>query len=186
VPSRETGGAPGFKDALVIVGRVRKPQGLHGEVLVEPITDAPDAVFAPGARVHLGTTSGDPSSGGADLTVTRGRPFKESWIVRFEGIEHRDAIEGWRGRYLLAAPGDLADLAADEIYRHELLGLRVIDRTAGEIGVVAELYELPQGLTLEVSRSKGTALVPYRAEIVTEVDLDEGIIRIDAPAGLLD
>jgi 16S rRNA processing protein RimM len=186
VPSGEPGGVPGSENALVIVGRVRKPQGLHGEVLVQPITDAPDAVFAPGARVHLGTTSGDPATGGADLTVTRGRPFKDSWIVRFAGFESRDAVEGWRGRYLLAAPGDLPQLAPDEVYRHELLGLRVTDANAGELGVVAGLYDLPQGLTLEVERPQGAALIPYRPEIVTEVDLDVGVIRITAPPGLLD
>ena len=44
--------------AFIIVGRVRKAHGIRGEVVVEPITDAPDAIFASGPRVFAGTASG--------------------------------------------------------------------------------------------------------------------------------
>ena len=44
--------------ALMIVGRVRKAHGIRGELLVEPITDAPDAVFVSGRRLFAGTASG--------------------------------------------------------------------------------------------------------------------------------
>ncbi|MGH7671150.1 MAG: hypothetical protein ACRENQ_16830, partial [Gemmatimonadaceae bacterium] len=44
---------------FLIVGRVRKAHGIRGELVVEPITDAPDAIFAPGRRVFAGTPSGD-------------------------------------------------------------------------------------------------------------------------------
>jgi ribosomal 30S subunit maturation factor RimM len=53
------------------------------------------------------------------------------------------------------------------------------------VGTVEELYELPQGLTLDVRRDKGTVLVPYD-RFVTSVDRDARVIRIDPPAGLLD
>lgn len=186
VPPGDAGGARRPEEALVIVGRVRKPQGLHGELLVEIITDDPDAVFAPGRRVHVGTTSGDPSSDAATLTVKRARPFKDSYIVGFAEIGDRTSAEGWRGRYLLAPAGELAELAPDEVYRHDLLGMRVSDETAGDIGTVADLYEFPQGLTLEVRGAGEPVLLPYRPEIVREVDLDERVIRVTLPPGLLD
>ena len=185
-PPGDAGGARRPEEALVIVGRVRKPQGLHGELLVEIITDDPDAVFAPGRRVHVGTTSGDPSSDAATLTVKRARPFKDSYIVGFAEIGDRTSAEGWRGRYLLAPAGELSELAPDEVYRHDLLGMRVSDETAGDIGTVADLYEFPQGLTLEVRGAGEPVLLPYRPEIVREVDLDERVIRVTLPPGLLD
>ena len=42
-----------------IVGLIRKAQGIRGEVVVEPLTDKPDVVFASGSRVFAGTASGD-------------------------------------------------------------------------------------------------------------------------------
>jgi ribosomal 30S subunit maturation factor RimM len=42
-----------------IVGLIRKAQGIRGEVVVEPLTDKPDVVFASGSRVFAGTTDGE-------------------------------------------------------------------------------------------------------------------------------
>jgi 16S rRNA processing protein RimM len=173
-------------DELIIVGRVRKPQGLHGEVLVEPITDSPDAVFASGVRLSLGTTEGDPAADGIELEPVRARPFKDGYLVRFRGIETRDQIELWRGRFLLASAEAITPPAPDEVYLHELVGMRVTDEVIGDIGEVIEVYELPQGPALEVKRRNTTVLVPYLPEIVREVDVDARVVRIAAPAGLFD
>jgi 16S rRNA processing protein RimM len=186
VPPDDPGGANRSDDVLVIVGRIRKPQGLHGELLVEVITDDPDVVFAPGRRVHLGTTTGDPAASDTILVVRRARAFKDSWIIGFEGMDERSAVEAWRARYLLAPAGELPELAPDEVYRHDLLGMRVADEVAGEIGTVADLYDFPQGLTLEVRGPREPVLLPYRPEIVREVDLDERVIRVALPPGMLD
>ena len=85
--------------ALTIVGRVRRAHGIRGELVVEPMTDAPDAVFAPGRRVLAGTVDGDPSADGRALVVEESRPFKGGgWIVAFVGISDRNEAERWRER----------------------------------------------------------------------------------------
>ena len=61
--------------AFIIVGRVRKAHGIRGEVVVEPITDAPDAVFASGRRVFAGTAGGDLAPNRAELHIASSRPF---------------------------------------------------------------------------------------------------------------
>ena len=66
---------------LIIVGRVRKAHGIRGDLVVEPITDEPDAVFAPGRRVIAGTASGDPAKDRRELHVTAASPFKGGLIV---------------------------------------------------------------------------------------------------------
>ena len=61
-----------------------------------------------------------------------------------------------------------------------------VELESGEpVGVVADTYELPQGLTLDVKRANDSVLIPYN-RIVTNVDRAERVIRIDPPAGLLD
>ncbi|HEY9230418.1 MAG TPA: hypothetical protein VIP11_27445, partial [Gemmatimonadaceae bacterium] len=86
---------------LIIVGRVRKAHGIRGDLVVEPITDEPDAVFAPGRRVFAGTASGDPAKDGRELHVTSSSPFKGGFIVHFEEIADRSVAETWRDRFLL-------------------------------------------------------------------------------------
>ena len=172
-------------DELIIVGRVRKSHGVRGDLVVESITDDPDGVFASGRRLVAGTVTGDPAKDRRELTITSAQPFKGGFIVHFDGIADRAIADTWRDRYLLLPASELEPLGDDEVYVHDLLGMRV-ELVSGEtVGTVEQLYELPQGLTLDVRRDKGTVLVPYD-RIVTSVDRDARVIRIDPPAGLLD
>jgi 16S rRNA processing protein RimM len=169
----------------MIVGRVRKAHGVRGDVVIEPITDAPDAVFTPGRRFIAGTTTGDPAPGRRELHLVAASPFKGGYIVHFEEIADRTGADLWRDRFILVPAEELEPLGEHEVYVHDLIGMRVELTSGTPIGTVIETYELPQGLALEVQRAGGTVLVPY-ARVVTEVRRDEGVIRIDPPAGMLD
>src|SRR6185295_15262634 len=129
---------------LIIVGRVRKAHGIRGDLVVEPITDEPDAVFAPGRRVFAGTASGDRAKDGRELHVATSSPFKGGFIVHFAGIDDRNVAETWRDRFLLAPADELTPLGEDEIYIHELPGMRVELESGEAVGKVIGTYELPQ------------------------------------------
>ena len=101
-----------------VVGRVRKPHGLHGELVVELFTDEPDAVFAPGRRVFTG--DGDAQPTGSETTITRGRPFKDTWLVTLKDVADRDAADLLRGAYLLQPSSDLRPPTPDQLYIHDL------------------------------------------------------------------
>jgi ribosomal 30S subunit maturation factor RimM len=61
-----------------------------------------------------------------------------------------------------------------------------VELQSGElVGTVADVFELPQGLTLDVTRERGSIMIPYD-RVVTSVDRDARVIRIDPPLGLLD
>ena len=170
-----------------IVGRVRNAHGIRGELVVEPITDAPDAVFASGRRVFAGTVAGDLARGAPTLTVGRARPIKGGWIVAFDEISDRTSAELWRERYILARLSELPPPAEDEVYYHELIGMRVERPDGAPIGDVEGLYELPQGLMLEVRPAgRPTVILPYRPEVVLAVDLARRVITAEPPEGLLD
>ena len=99
--------------AYIIVGRIRKAHGIRGEVGVEPITDAPDAIFASGHRVFAGTATGDLAPGRVELHVANSRPFNDGFLVAFTEIPDRTVAETWRGRYLLV-PADEVPALDDE------------------------------------------------------------------------
>ena len=173
--------------AWVIVGRIRRAHGIRGELLVEPITDAPDAIFASGRRVFPGDATGDLLPDLPPLEVVSARDFKDGLLVTFRGIGDRNEAERWRDRYLLVRAEDVAPLGDGEMYVHDLIGLRV-ERTTGEsVGTVIEVYELPQGLMLEIDRGgEGNALVPFHESVVERVDVEGRLLVLDPPPGLLD
>jgi len=76
----------------VAVGRVLRPHGVRGEVVIEVLSDVPGR-FQPGSRVQ-GIRPGKPPLA---LTVATGRPHKSGAVVRFAGCEAREAAEALRG-----------------------------------------------------------------------------------------
>jgi 16S rRNA processing protein RimM len=171
---------------FLIVGRVRRAHGIRGELAVEVITDAPDDVFAPGARVFAGTVAGDLAPDRRELHVVRATPFKGGMIVSFREITDRTEAEQWRDRYFLVPASELAAPEGDEIYVHELIDMRVILASGDELGTVLDVYDLPQGLTLDVKRANGTVMLPFNESVVTDVDREGRVITVDPPEGMLD
>jgi 16S rRNA processing protein RimM len=166
---------------------IRNAQGIRGEVVVEPLTDAPDAVFASGRRVFVGDTTGGMKPGSeTSLAIEASRPFKGGFIVKFESLADRNAAELLRGRYLLAPFEELEPLREDEVYLHDLIGMSVALDTGERVGEVKSYYELPQGLTLDVSTEKGSVLVPYRPEIVERIDGEAGTVVVRSSVGLFE
>ena len=177
-----------------IVGLIRKAQGIRGEVVVEPLTDKPDVIFASGSRVFAGTPTGDLAvvrdvrgeEETPTLTVSGSKPFKKGLIVKFEELGDRDSAELWRGRYLLAPFSEIPPLQEDEVYLHDLIGMGVVSTAGQSLGTVTTFYELPQGLVLDVKTDRGSVLVPYRPEVVVRTDLEARNIVINDKLGLMD
>ena len=173
---------------LTIVGRVRRAHGIHGELVVEPLTNEPDAVFAPGRRLFAGTVHGDPAPDDRTLTIEESRPFKGGgWIVAFAELVDRNEAEQWRERYFLVPRAELEPIRDEEVYLHDLLGLEVVrDGSEERVGEVIDVYELPQGVVLDVRRSRGSVLIPFSRDIVRRVELDTRRLIIDPPEGLIE
>lgn len=174
------------------VGRVRRPHGVRGELVVEALTDEPGAIFAPGRRVFQGTHEGtlwlDPKSRAPrELHITGLRPKMEGWLVTFSEVTDRTEAERWNGRHLLVPVDELSEPDAGEVFAHELVGMQLVDADSGAaLGEVIEFYELPQGLLLEFRGPSGVASLPFVDEFVHEVDRAGRRITVRLPDGLLD
>ena len=162
----------------VIVGRVGRPHGIRGEVVVGIWTDEPEERFAAGSV--LDTDRGGP------LTVASSRWHSGTLLVRFAGVGDRTAAGELNGTWLSVDTDTLAPPDDPDVFRdHDLIGLEVQTVTGDPVGVVNDVLHLGQDL-LEVSRpDAGDVLVPFVKAIVPEVDLAAGRIRIDPPPGLL-
>jgi 16S rRNA processing protein RimM len=168
----------------VIVGRLRKPHGLKGDCTLFPLTDTPETVFTPGRQVWVVDVGGETVAG--PLTLERSRSYHREWLVKFAGIESRDALDPFRGQFLGVPQEVLGPLADDEVYLHELDGfsVRLADETP--LGLVSAVYELPSGVMIEVQGPKREFLLPYKKEFVQQVDRAGRRLVVTPPEGLLD
>ena len=170
-----------------IVGRVRRAHGLRGELVVESLTDAPDAIFAAGRRVFAGTREGDVSAGQPELQILRSSPFKGGLIVAFEGITDRSTADLWRARTLLLPEDEVQPPTEDQLFIHDLVGMRVVRVSGEDVGEVSEVFELPQGLLIEVRRAEGQpVLLPFDDQTVIGVDAEQRVIHVDPVEGLIE
>ena len=177
--------------ATAVVGRVRRAHGLKGELVVLPITDAPDAIFAPGASVLVGTPEGDLATDARTgqpraLTVKATRPFKDGLLVFFDGIADRTEAERWNGRTFLVPADELSPPAEGELFLHELPGMRAFDPAGAPLGEVQGWYPLPQGIMLEVLTPRGLRDVPFNEAFVSNINRDARTMTLDVPEGLLE
>jgi 16S rRNA processing protein RimM len=173
--------APGH----LIVGYVQKPHGIKGELMVKLETDRPAEVFAPGRVLPMGDAEGRPT--GEVLTLERARPFKGGILLKVaEHTGRSPEQEALRGRTLLLPLAEVPPPAEDEVFYHDLVGLRV-EAHGGTVGTVREVYEMPAGVMLGVTRpGAAELLVPFVREMVKRVDVPAGVLELDPPPGLLD
>ena len=170
----------------LIVGTVQKPHGIKGELFVRLETDRPDAVYAPGRVLLLGDAKGRRSDG--VLTIERARAFKGGMLGTVAGHTGRTPeLEELRGRTLLIPRDQAAPPEEDEVFYHDLLGMKVVTAAEGEIGTIGEVYDAPAGPMLSVRR-KGAKelLIPFVREMIRRVDAAEKVLELDLPAGLLE
>jgi len=171
--------------ALRMVGRVVKPHGVHGELMVDVSTDSADLRFAVDSVLFVTSRDGSVSR---TLTVTAARPHSGRLLVCFEGVADRDAADALRNAVLCAHVTDLPPIEdPDEFYDHQLEGLAVLTVTGDVVGTVREVMHGAGGELLVVDREDGReALVPFVRQIVPEVDVRGGRVLLDPPPGLLD
>lgn len=170
---------------LRMVGRIVKPHGIRGELVVDVRTDSADVRFADGAVLFVTSRDGEPVR---PLTVTATRPHTGRLLVRFEGVDDREDAEALRGVVLSAPADDLPPIEdPDEFYDHQLEGLAVHTVAGALVGTVREVVHGAGGDLLVVDRDGGgEALVPFVRQIVPEVDVRRGRVVLDAPPGLLE
>ena len=170
-----------------VVGRVRRAHGIRGELVVETLTDAPDAIFAAGRRVFAGDAEGKLTRDPIELRVLRSSPFKGGLIVAFEGVNDRNTADSWRDRTFLVPEEEVEPPGEDEVFLHDLVGMNVVTVGGETVGSISQVFELPQGVVFEVARpAKGPVLLQLNEQTVTAVDMEARVIHVDPLEGLLD
>jgi len=151
---------------LLEVGRIIKPHGLRGEVVVDLWSDFPDRLDTGSA---LSTDEGL-------LVVGASRRHQERYLVFFEGFSTREAAEGLKGLILRAEPRDVPGA----MWIHDLVGCTVELTDGTAVGTVATIEANPAS---DLAVLEDGRLIP-----LTFVTVHEPGVRlvIDPPEGLLE
>lgn len=155
------------------------PHGVRGEVRL--------TVFAENL-VMLTELGPYRTEDGREVSITAVRMQGERLIARLAGIGDREAAAALTGAVLHLEREQLPPIDEDETWYHaDLLGLTVELPDGTAAGEVTAIHDFGAGDLLEVTAADGRqTLVPFTRQIVPEVDLEAGRLRVDPPEGLLD
>lgn len=172
---------PADWDAMVTVGRIVRPQGRRGEVVVEASTDFEDERFQPGATLWV-------RRAGAVTTIDVETSWRHQgrWVLKLAGVGSIGEAEAWRDVELKVPADRLHPLADGSYYVHDLVGCRVETIEGVEVGEVSGVDFGSGTPVLVVMGGDREVLVPLAEVICRRIDVGAKSIVIDPPAGLIE
>ncbi len=165
-------------DDLVLVGRVARPHGIRGQVVVNPETDFPEERFKSGQVLLVGPAEQPVERRIEEVRFHQGRP-----ILTFAGVESMDDAERLAGLDVWLPQQSLAPLPERTYYRHDLIGCEVRDTADGLVGRVTAVEGTIDRSYLVID---GDVMLPLVDGICLEVDMAARRIVVQPPEGLID
>ncbi|MDJ0959627.1 MAG: ribosome maturation factor RimM [Acidimicrobiia bacterium] len=162
----------------ISVGYVRRAHGIKGDVIVRPLTDHP-------GRYQAGASLQSDEDPPHHYTIRSSQPHNDGLLVRFQGIENREAAEALQGVTFTIGPEERRTLGEDEYWPDDLEGLVAIDRDGVHLGVVSGVILGEAQDRLVVATEDGREIeVPFVSELVGEIHPSMAHVVIDPPEGL--
>ncbi len=165
--------------AFLVVGKVRRPHGVHGDVVVEIYTDFPERLV-PKKAIFLGEKH-------LKLTIARRRQHNEGLLLGFEGVSSPEQAGRYRNQILSIIASETPELPEGRYYFHELLDLTVTDEAENILGTLTEILETGANDVYVVKTpNRRELLLPAIPEVVLNVDLEAKKIIVRLLPGLAD
>ncbi len=168
-------------ESMVLVGRVARPHGIRGQLVVNPETDFVEERFGRGATVWM-LRDGAPVA----MTIASSQLGGRRPVIGFDGVATVDDAERFSGQELRVPETELMPLPPGTYYHHQLVGCAVATVAGAAVGDVVRVDGGVAGSLLVVMGERGEVLVPLIAGICVEVDVAARRITVAPPEGLLE
>jgi 16S rRNA processing protein RimM len=167
---------PGEPEYLA-VGRIRRPHGIDGELLMDVLTDFPERLL-PGKTVYVGERH-DP------VQIEHIRAQAKTLLLKLENVADSDQAGKYRNKVVYVQTKELPGLPAGEYYFHQLLGLKVVDESGNSLGSLVEILKTGANDVYVVRAEDGNEiLLPAIDPVILEVNLGRSEIRVRPPEWL--
>lgn len=159
---------------FLIIGKIRKPHGLWGEMTMQLITDFPERI-KPGKKIFIG-------EGREKYEIANVRTKGNLLIITLPGFENRESVEKFRNVNIYVRSDHIPKLPHDYYYHHQLIGLRVYTQDGEFVGVLDEIMQTGTAdvyvIKNEKDGEKREELIPSIRSVVKMIDLENKKIII--------
>jgi len=175
------------KNEWLTVGFITSCHGINGQVKVKSLSDFEERFLKPGSR-WLQKENEPPAK--IELISGFKQPGKETFIVKFQGINTRNHAEQLKKCKILVKTETLPKLKEEEFHLLELMNLEVKTLENDELKIIGKVINLENEknnlLVIELFKNQKKVLIPFVKEIVTLVDIKNNFLIIEPPKGLLE
>ena len=175
------------KNEWLIVGLITSCHGINGQVKIKSLSDFEERFLKPGMR-WLQKENEPP----AEIKLLSGykQPGKETFIIKFQGINTRNNAEQLKEYKILVKTNKLPELNKEEFHLLELINLRVKTLENNELKIIGKVINLENEknnlLVIELFQNQKKVFIPFVEEIVPLVDIKNNFLIINPPRGLLE
>ncbi len=166
-----------MKNEILEIGKVVNTHGIRGELKIQPWCDDP-AIFDELEYIYIG---------GEKYNITRSRFHKTCEIVAVEGINNINEAELLKNKIVTIEREMLGELPEGTYYIADIIGLEVRSTNGNILGVIDNVISTGSNDVYEVKREgKKPLLLPVIDEVINEVNLNDGYVRVTLIKGLAD
>ncbi len=163
-----------MNEELILIARIGKPHGIRGEVSIQSFSHD-DKRFKKLDRVRLRMPSGEI----AERTIGSVRLLPTGILLKFEGIDDRDAAESLRNAEMLILESERPKLPKGRAYYDEIIGMNVVDdETDTIIGKVTNVLDMPAGDVFVLDLNGTEHLVTNAGEEVRQINVSKNELRV--------
>lgn len=163
---------------MIVLGRVVAPFGVQGWLRVHAFGDDPLA-WGSMPTVWISVDDDADDDKWQVRALEKVKVHGDSLIVKFKDVSDRDAAERFAPCFIGAPRDALPKAATDEYYWSDLVGLQVLNLNDINLGSVDALLESAANDVLVVKSEDRERLLPFVGHVVTSVDLEKKVIRVD-------
>ena len=174
---KKNSGSPEGEPLYLVVGFLRRPHGVHGEIIMDLHTDFPERLKS-GRKLFIGDER-------QPVALEGVRTHGKGMLVKLKGFDTPEAVGVFRNQWVYVKTKDVPPLPEGQIYKHELFGMKIIDEQDHILGELTEIIETGANDVYVVTNDSGKELlIPAIPSVILDIDAGRRLIRVHLLEGL--
>lgn len=152
---------------MIKIGKILKPQGINGELKIEPLTDNPNR-FKKLKTVVIEATR---------YEILSSRVAYDAVFLSLVGVD-RQVAETLRQKFVEISRDEAVKLPPDRNFIVDIIGCKVVSEDT-EFGIISEVLQNGAADVYVVTKGKADFMFPALKRVVLSVDTDNKIVTVD-------
>ncbi|MDD2921579.1 MAG: ribosome maturation factor RimM [Anaerolineales bacterium] len=170
-------GSPVGEPVYLVIGFLRRPHGLRGEIIMDIHTDFPERIKS-GRKVLIGEKH-------QPHTFDTVREHANGLLVSFRGVDTPEDAGKFRNQWVYVKAAETPPLPEGQYYKYQLVGLDVVDDNGNALGKLAEILETGANDVYVVKNEEGKEiLLPAIPPVILNIDMNQRVMKVHLLEGL--